>query len=281
MLVFGLEREVQQGEEWTIDILLSQSDNEYIPFIVSSDRPSPMWAITVASTKYEKNERYVMTWWLPVGNLPKFKQTTVFDLGEQPTGYPVKLPEGHAPMDCLYRYTQSGDEIDNKLGHKPYHYIYFTEISEQGKTDYECRIIQSFTSEETAQWGSQNYMYQITLVDTVPMTNMIKDAHTAYPDLPWRYWPDPETVEDWDEPEQELDESEGDFIDRWWTSWQDYLDSWIMNNQAELYTFIKDRVPNWFQSDIDIDAPVGWIGAPQVILPPTKLQVNNNLRRII
>ena len=61
MLLYGHEREVQQGEDWNLDILLSQSSKEYIPFLISSERRNPYFAITVASTKYEKNYRYVKT----------------------------------------------------------------------------------------------------------------------------------------------------------------------------------------------------------------------------
>ena len=45
---------VQQGENWNLDKVLSASNREYIPYIVSSERPNPYFVVTVASTKYEK-----------------------------------------------------------------------------------------------------------------------------------------------------------------------------------------------------------------------------------
>ena len=48
------ERVIQQGEDWNIDILLSQSEQEYIPYIVSIQREHPHFVLTVASTKFEK-----------------------------------------------------------------------------------------------------------------------------------------------------------------------------------------------------------------------------------
>lgn len=239
MLSFGNERIIQQGEEWNLDIRLSQSSQEYIPFIVSSARRDPMWAITVASTKYEKNERYVVTWWLPLTDLPKFELTIPFDLGEIPTGSPVGMPEGHDPMYALYRFTRAEEAFDPVLGHKPYHYMYVQ--NGEKYYDYNCRIRMTVESSETSLWESQNYMYQITLVDTVSMADHIEAAKLAYPDL---NWPTEDDVE-------------------------------------VLFPFIKARIPNWFQPDIDMDAPVGHIDIPQVILTPTKLQVNNNLRRVI
>ena len=240
MLSFGNERIIQQGEEWNLDILLSQSSQEYIPFIISSTRRDPMWAITVASTKYEKNERYVVTWWLPLGDFPRFELTVPFDLGEIPTNGIISNPYDN--MYALYRYTKQADAFDPELGHKPYHYVYFDEDGEL-VYDYACHIRMTVESAETSNWGSQNYMYQITLVDTIPMTDYIQMAKDKdeYKHL---NWPTENTVE-------------------------------------VLFPFIKERIPNWFQPDIDMTAPVGHIDVPQVILPPTKLQVNNNLRRII
>lgn len=82
---FGNERSVQQGEDWNLDLLLSASDKEYIPFIISSERKNPHFAITVASTKFEKNLRYVKTWWNSVDSqlkIPRFYQTVPQYYGE-------------------------------------------------------------------------------------------------------------------------------------------------------------------------------------------------------
>lgn len=270
MQVFGNERVVQQGEDWNLDILVSQSNLEYIPFIVSEERKSntrrPMFAITVASTKYEKNERYVETWWLDFTEgsdaLPLFAQTVPLYIGEK-TSHNL-VTRAHDPMDVLYQYTLVSDKIDPVLGHKPYYYAYF--IDDDTKAEgYDCRIIRQFKSEETAQWGSQNYMYQITLVDVIPMEIHIDNAHNAYPNLAWPKWI---TEEDYQASDKSM-------------TWEEFKEDWIRDNQAELFTFIKNRISNWFQPDIDINSPAGTIDNPQVILPPTKLQVNNNLRRII
>lgn len=269
MLVFGNEREIQQGEDWNLDILISQSGIEYIPFIISSERHNPMFALTVASTKYEKNARYVMTWWdnLNASSLPRFYQTTPFRLSkEYAPGETIIRPDGHAPMEALYQYTLTSEKVDPVLGHKPYHYVYFTEDAPNDPKDgYECRLIKQIRSEVTSQWGSQNYMYQITLVDTISMADYINQAYESYPNLAWPKWV---TRDDpaWDGNE---------------ATWVDFRNNWIMSNVKELFNFIKNRIPAWFQSDIDWDSPAGYISTPQVILPPTKLQVNNNLRQII
>lgn len=306
MLSFGNERQVQQGEDWNLDILLSQSEEEYIPFIVSSERQNPMFAITVASTKYEKNYRYVATWWQDLTNgegfllstseetgltsipLPRFYQTIPEYIGEiapnTTISRPVNpsMPDGiDPPMYALYQYTKTDEEVDLSLGHKPYHYVYFTkEDPNTPKFDYECRVRMQFRSEETSQWGSQNYQYQITLVDTVSMADYINEAHEHYSTLQWPYWPSRDDP-DWIKPIKNNNETSENYNVRLEASWREFRNRLIMSHITELFTFIKTHIPNWFQPDIDMDAPVGFISVPQVILPPTRLQVNNNLRTII
>jgi len=269
MLSFGNERTIQQGEAWNLDILLSQSSTEYIPFIVSSERSNPLFAITVAvaSSKYDKNQEYIVTHWLSMDELPKFYQTTPVSLGEIATGTPISKPSIYDGIDVLFQYTKEEDIILSALGHKPYYYVYF--VDNEPIYDYECRIIDDFTTEETSKWEGQNYLYQITLVDTVLMADYVNDAHDAYPTLKWIEW-----IEN---PEREDGETDEDYLART----RELRNEWILDNIDVLFPFIKARIPTWFQVDIESDFPVGYIGASQVILTPTKLQVNNNLRKII
>ena len=53
---FGMNRKVQQGETWNLDLRLSQSQSRYIPYIIGK-RDNPYFVITVASTKFEKKNR--------------------------------------------------------------------------------------------------------------------------------------------------------------------------------------------------------------------------------
>jgi len=278
MLSFGNERVIQQGEDWTLDILLSQSSLEYIPFIVSSVRSAPMFVITVASAKYEKTQRYVVTYWLDPTELPKFYQTVPVYLGEIPWNTPISKPSEYGEMEALFQYTKAEDVIDPNLGHKPYYYVYF--IGNEPTYGYECRLVAQFTSEETSKWESQDYLYQITLVDTISMADYINLAHDTYPTLKWMDWVEV-TDPAWEKPTQELHESNEDYELRLQISWTAFRNEWILNNIEVLFTFIKARIPNWFQTDIEVDSPVGYVGASQVILTPTNLQVNSNLRKII
>lgn len=295
---FGNEIKVQQGEDWTLDLLLSASAKEYVPYLVSSQRNNPYFVITIASTKYEKNHRYVKSWWNNIEDstdpLPLFYDTRpIFYANltwpEQVPTTPVgdtKIVDdmtGSPKKRYMYRYTleysyaevdettdgifyiKNGtsavkkilpeqydaaatyykkDDFDKNLGHKPYYYFYFDYPTTPGspavlKQDYECHIRQRFDSDTTSEWGSQNYLYQITLVSGDTMEDRLEEIYDTYTP----------------------------------TNWPD-------NTEAQYY-FVKANYPNELQPDIDADSPLGRIEEVAVILPPTHIEVYNNLRRLI
>lgn len=260
MEMFGNEIRVQQGEDWNLDILLSASDIEYIPFIISNQRKNPFFVVTVASTKYEKNLRYVASWWNNISKednesgqtiIPTFYQTVPYfygnltDISQLPSLPPdINGSKESKDTRLLYQYTLDTDEEDTDLGHKPYHYFYF-EYNDNGDVTqridtYECRIRFNFASSETSKWGSQNYLYQITLVSGELLQDVL--ANIAI--------------------------SKGSPSD------------WPSDTESQ-YNYVKSHWPGTLQPDIDSDSPLGFIDNPQVILQPSTLQVYNNLRQII
>lgn len=282
---FGNERSVQQGEDWNLDLLLSASDKEYIPFIISSERKNPYFAITVASTKFEKNLRYVKTWWNSVDSqlkIPRFYSTAPIDcneltyvdpdadelvMNELPTSPGEGIFEEFTIGDTsdtryLYRYTRADEEIDYELGHKPYHYFYF-EYDENNLVtridNYECNLVQNFLSRDTKEWKSQNYLYQITLVSGYLMYEVLNEIYKDKLNAGFN-------LEDYPKD-----------IDKTWES--------TINTRQDLisarFKYIKTRWPSEFQSDIDEDSPLGYIEVPEPILRPTKLEVFNNLKTLI
>ena len=266
METFGDEIHVQQGECWNYDKLLSASNREYIPFIISNQRRNPYFVITVASTKYEKNLRYVKSWWNSVENfnIPTFYQTVPLNIGEVSqfeivivnNTVTIKVYDEESELwteyeetyntRLLYQYTIPTDEIDTDLGHKPYHYRYFkydtsgVPIELSDEDEYQCKITFNFLSEETSKWGSQNYMYQVTLVSGQLMADRFEEIYLAH-----------------DEPED----------------WPDTIEA--------QYNYIKIQWPDELQPDIDVDSPLGFIEVPEPILSPTRLYVYNNLRTLI
>lgn len=293
---FGHERQVQQGEDWNLDITLSASDKEPIPFIISSERANPFFVITVASTKFEKNLRYVKSWWnkvdevmtldingIPVRILPtpKFYQTVPQNFGEvynyvdefgeeEIEDYTTLLPISPDNYETyktrkLYQYTLASEKVDPILGHKPYHYFYF-EYDVNGNfiqrlDSYECHVRQNFSSKDTSEWGGQNYQYQITLVTGKLMKDFINTVYETYKDPL-----NPKSLMDWP-----LDED---------GKWETTVDT-TQEVITARYNYIKTRWPNEFQPDIDATSPLGYIEIPEPVLRPTKLEVFNNLRTIL
>lgn len=285
MEAFGMVREVRQGEDWNLDILITADDRGKVPFLISNQRENACFVITVASTKYEKNLRYVKSWWnfVDKGNSPTeaFYQTVPEYVGElaSHTGMSFSATNRNVTITAtradgttytntetfetklLYSYTLSTDDYD-EYGEKPVYYKYivydksdFTPISWSYINEYECHVRQNFSSRDTNEWTSQNYAYQITLVSGELMKDVLNSIYMSYGQ-----------PEDWP-----LDE-EGNW-ETTETTEQEVI--------TARYNYIKTRWPDALQPDIDADSPLGYIEIPEVILPPTKLQVNNNLRRLI
>ena len=122
------ERVIQQGEDWNIDVKLSQSVQEYIPYIISSEREHPHFVLTVASTKFEKNHRYVESWWQEIpDSQPRFKQTTPFFVGVLAAD-PTSFEDLIAKADSLIKTDISNDE--------PYERLYQYKLSNDGEFKY-------------------------------------------------------------------------------------------------------------------------------------------------
>lgn len=267
MRKYGNEIEVSQGEDWNLDIELTiQENNDIIPYIVSNRRQNAYFVITIASTKFEKNLRYVKSWWnnisgpsSPSGteSIPTFYSTrpVFIEELEDITSVEQNIPatrdlfnmqmseyEETPETRCLYVYTLNSEEIDSNLGHKPYHYFYYDELGAL-VLGYECYLRQNFSTMFTKEWVSQNYLYQITLVDGPLLEDVLDTIARSHNNN--------ELPEDWPD-----------------------------DIKAQ-YHYVKVQWPNTLEPDIDEDSMLGRIDNPEVILGPTKLTVSNNLRKLI
>lgn len=256
---FRNERQVQQGEDWNLDILLSASDREYIPFLISSRRNNPFFVVTVASTKFEKNLRYVKSFWNSIDSIdpitklpyiPRFFDTNPVECGSlDGNELPTTPGEGtfaeftqydSATTRYLYHYT-----VEDSDDYKCFYFVYAEDGTITRVDDYECRVRFNFKSEVTAEWTSQNYLYQITLVSGILMADKLQQIFLEK-------------------------ENDGKIT----------TDEWPKDVKGQ-YSYVKAVWPDELQPDIDIDSPLGKIISPEPILPPTKLEVFNNLRTLI
>lgn len=277
METFNNEKIIQQGEDWNLDIKLSQSNTEYIPYIVSKQRENPMFVMTVASTKFDKTDRYVESWWQDLTDEPRFNYTRPFgiinEFDEDPISFADLLDKitdetiraeisTDEPMDRLYQYKVSSDNN--------FRYCYTTD-GEDIVVGYELRLrfnIPAFLdgkpiSAGTGNWTPQEYMYEITLVSGQLMTDTLIEAIRAYPNLPWN-------------------EDMPKIID-YPNNYNEKLLDWLNegNNKVDTFNIVKNHVPDFFQYDIEADSPLGRIWSPVPIITPTKITVNSNLRVLI
>lgn len=277
------ERVIQQGEDWNIDVLLSQSVQDYIPYIVSSEREHPHFVLTVASTKFEKNHRYVESWWQEIpDSQPRFKQTVPFFVGDftaDPTSFEDLIAKATAYDDKigpdvaddtayerLYQYTVKGSKFK---------YCYTTDGTNI-VLGYELRMRFNILSHipgleglqgGTANWNSQEYMYQITLVSGQLMEDTLISliTSTKYSNLNWRS----------DLPKKSDYATTEEYI----AALKNMLKNELV--RKDIFNFVKQHIPDFFQKDIDWNSNLGQIWSPIPILKPTRLRVDSNLRVLI
>ena len=277
------ERVIQQGEDWNIDVKLSQSVQDYIPYIVSKEREHPHFVLTVASTKFEKNHRYVESWWQEIpDSQPRFKQTVPFFVGDftaDPTSFEDLIAKAtiyddkigpdvadDIAYERLYQYTVKGSEFK---------YCYTTDGTNI-VLGYELRMRFNILSHipgleglqgGTANWNSQEYMYQITLVSGQLMEDTLISliTSTKYSNLNWRS----------DLPKK----SDYATTEEYETALRDMLKNELV--RKDIFNFVKQHIPDFFQKDIDWNSNLGQIWSPIPILKPTRLRVDSNLRVLI
>ncbi len=275
MKLRGNEIEIQQGEDWNLDLLLSATSSEYIPYIISNQRQNPMFVITISSSQFDKQNRYRGSWWndLIADGTPTFYSTTPYYVGEYTSSdsIPSIPPTINGVIETyatrlLYQYTLTTDSIDSDLGHKPYYYYYY-DYTYSESTDsytlgsavlgYECHIRYNFSYVDTSSWGSQSYRYQVSLVSGEKIVETFYNI-ALYHGLPSDY------------PSRDLSVSEICAL-------SDLQRQLILDEQ---YEYIRRVWPTALQADIESTTPLGTIVSPETIVAPTKLVVYNNLRTL-
>ena len=272
---------MQQGEDFVIDSLISQSSSEYIPYVVSKQLDNPHLVLTVASTKFDKTDRYVESWWQDLTNEPRFNYTRPFGIIDEFDKDPINFEDllnkiadektradisADEPMERLYQYKVKSDNN--------FRYCYTTD-----KVDivvgYELRVrfnIPAFLNSKpisagTGNWTPQDYKYQVTLVSGQLMIDTLIEAIDCYRNI------------NWDSNMPRIDDEKYPTE----LSYKDALEKYLESNQnlIDLFNKIKQNVPDFFQTDITYDSKLGRIWSTISILKPTELIVNSNLRVLI
>lgn len=180
------EISIYRGETGAIDFKISQRSDYYVPFLISSARVNPMVCITIGSTHRESKNITSKQLWLELDNVPKFEQTVVEDLGqiddstltttELLKAYLADLMVG----GTLYQFTLKS-EVD--AGNETLHFAYESSEDVVEIDEYNFTVTMSLDETITLDMTNGDYMYQIELLDTVPMLTHLQSIFTTYPEL--------------------------------------------------------------------------------------------------
>ena len=189
MQVFKNELRVYRGESFTVDKLLQNRDGT--PYVISSALNNPFFLLSVSNTQYAQENRYIKNYWLNLDSFPRFESTQVFDVRSLTSaangGYIMYRDFSDVDDGVLHGYLGS---VYVEVGLEGYAvctdgtgYKYWKD----GRWhDYECRIIKTFSTEDTSEWISQNYFYSIQLVSGSLATEGSNPivVESSYPILP-------------------------------------------------------------------------------------------------
>lgn len=170
MRIYADRIQVERGEAWTYDVYFQNRDGS--PYIVSSEMQNPQILVTVASSKYTQNGRYIANFWNDVAQAyPRFysteptvivdTQATSISSLKAPSEYGVVIPEGQTyGTFSVYAWTDNDGET---------HYLqwYWDKVTLWQYREYSFHFVQHFPTDITNDWIEQSYVFGIKLVGGV------------------------------------------------------------------------------------------------------------------
>ena len=182
MQIFNGVIQHTQGESFTLDMDVKYPNGD--PYIISSELENPYILFTIASTQYTQNKRYIMRHWLDASHdFPRFYQTrpneTLLSVPDVKTNnnFLEWLNNNTTPedWDATTGFTKQVYHLNNNL------YMYGVGsfdsqgnlINVVGVKEYKCRVIISFSHEETKNMVGQTYVYFIEGVNGVKLLDWL------------------------------------------------------------------------------------------------------------
>lgn len=172
MRIYADRIQVERGEAWTYDVYFQNRDGS--PYIVSSEMQNPQILVTVASSKYTQNGRYIANFWNDVAQAyPRFystEPTVIVDTSatsinnlQSPKDAGVVLPTKPVELDydtySIYAWTDN-DGVT--------HYLHWVGTADLGVyEEYSFHFVQHFPTDITNDWIEQSYVFGIKLVGGV------------------------------------------------------------------------------------------------------------------
>lgn len=171
---------VQRGETFSIDRAIENKDGS--PYVICSEINNPYFLLTVTSTRYEQEDRYMLRKWIDLSTVPRFKQTKIVDLRDyNKTFDDITEVTTYEEYENVLFYVTEGDKlILYQVGDAVFtdgeSYKYWDpNKTENGWTDYKCRFVVMFSSSITKNWVEQNYCYSINLVGGESSENVLRE----------------------------------------------------------------------------------------------------------
>lgn len=181
MKTFNNELVIHRGETFSMDKVVQNKDGS--PYIVSNKLQNPYVLVSVSTTRYDQNKRYLLNQWLPLSDKVRFSITEPIDLLSFKTEANGTVSK-YTSFDDVKRELVSDNEnciVSGYIGDQFVYYDYddcvlylqdergvrdykYWNLEQERLLKYEFRITCPFTQEMTSKWIEQSYVYSITLM---------------------------------------------------------------------------------------------------------------------
>ena len=162
MRVYADRIQVERGEEWTYDVYFQSRDGS--PYIVSNQLTNPYILVTIASSKYTQNGRYIANFWNNVTEAYKtFYCTQPIEL----SGTTMPTPENGLSREIQDDITAKNQTYSTYAVYKwvdPNGVAQYKYWNGTAYEDYDFHFVMTFPTDITNEWIEQNYVFGIKLV---------------------------------------------------------------------------------------------------------------------
>lgn len=162
MRIYADRIQVERGEEWTYDVYFQNRDGS--PYIVSNKLTNPYILVTIASSKYTQNGRYISNFWNSVTEAyHTFYCTQPIEL----TGSTMPTPENGLSPEIIQDIQAKNQTYSTYAMYKWVDTNGVAQYKYWNGTAYEdCdfHFVMTFPTDITNQWIEQNYVFGVKLV---------------------------------------------------------------------------------------------------------------------
>ena len=164
MRVYADRIQVERGEEWTYDVYFQNRDGS--PYIVSNQLTNPYILVTIASSKYTQNGRYIANFWNNVTEAYKtFYCTQPIELSGTTMPTPANGLSPEIIQDIQAKHQTYGTYAVYKWvdTNGMAQYKYWNDETDEYE-DYDFHFVMTFPTDITNEWIEQNYVFGVKLV---------------------------------------------------------------------------------------------------------------------